>query len=270
MAFAQDVITLKSGNEIQALVQEIGIDEVKYKKYDNQEGPSYTLKKSEIFMIKYANGSKDVFANEPAPAKKTEQKKQDEIYSAAVPAKEKEPQKTTGGRTYKKNAFGLDFGVGSMSEDNDQIDLTGFDFSLRYTHYFMPYIGADFIKFNQNFGTGDYQGTDVFCAHSQFMTGIRGASPQFANNRMHVFGAFRFGLGVNYYDIGSAQEALSGAGFCYEFELGIHLTRTLWLGLAYNYQGGTAEYDAGGFDVDNSYVAFKLGFNFGANTPYNK
>ncbi|GHT34666.1 hypothetical protein FACS189434_11220 [Bacteroidia bacterium] len=64
-AFAQDVITLKSGDEIQALVQEIGTDEVKYKKFDNKTGPTYTLKKSDIFMIKYANGSKDVFANEP-------------------------------------------------------------------------------------------------------------------------------------------------------------------------------------------------------------
>ena len=60
-AFAQDVITLKNGDEIQALVQEIGESDVKYKKFDNPNGPNYTLKKSEIFMIRYANGSKDVF-----------------------------------------------------------------------------------------------------------------------------------------------------------------------------------------------------------------
>ena len=60
--FAQDVITLKSGEDIQALVQEIGDVDVKYKKFDNPDGPNYSLKKAEIFMIKYANGSKDVFA----------------------------------------------------------------------------------------------------------------------------------------------------------------------------------------------------------------
>jgi len=60
-AFAQDVITKKNGDEIQALVQEIGDLEVKYKKFDNPNGPNYTLKKEEIFMIKYANGSRDVF-----------------------------------------------------------------------------------------------------------------------------------------------------------------------------------------------------------------
>jgi hypothetical protein len=59
--FAQDVITLKSGDEIKAKVQEIGTDNVKYKKYENLDGPVYTLMKSEIFMIKYENGEKDIF-----------------------------------------------------------------------------------------------------------------------------------------------------------------------------------------------------------------
>jgi hypothetical protein len=63
-SFAQDVIVLKTGNEIQALVQEIGLNDVKYKKFDNQAGPVYMLKKSEIFMIKYVNGSKDVFTSD--------------------------------------------------------------------------------------------------------------------------------------------------------------------------------------------------------------
>ena len=64
-AFAQDIITLKNGEDIQALVQEIGDVDVKYKKFDNLNGPNYTLKKSEIFIIRYANGSKDIFTIEP-------------------------------------------------------------------------------------------------------------------------------------------------------------------------------------------------------------
>jgi hypothetical protein len=58
---AQDVITLKNGEEIQALVQEVGLTEVKYKKQGNTDGPAYVLRKAEIFMITYANGTKDVF-----------------------------------------------------------------------------------------------------------------------------------------------------------------------------------------------------------------
>ncbi|GHV35311.1 hypothetical protein FACS1894180_7240 [Bacteroidia bacterium] len=56
-----DVITKKNGDQINAKVLEIGNDEVKYKKFGNENGPTYTISKSEIFTIKYANGSKDVF-----------------------------------------------------------------------------------------------------------------------------------------------------------------------------------------------------------------
>jgi len=59
--FAQDVITLKNGDDIQALVQEIGEVDVKYKKFDNPNGPNYILKKSEMLLIRYKNGTKDIF-----------------------------------------------------------------------------------------------------------------------------------------------------------------------------------------------------------------
>jgi hypothetical protein len=37
---------------------------VKYKKWDNQDGPSYSESKTNIVMIKYQNGTKDVFSSE--------------------------------------------------------------------------------------------------------------------------------------------------------------------------------------------------------------
>jgi hypothetical protein len=64
--WSQDIIVLKNTDEIKALVQEIGLIDVKYKRYENPEGPSYTILKSEIFVIKYANGEKDVFNDAPA------------------------------------------------------------------------------------------------------------------------------------------------------------------------------------------------------------
>ena len=79
-AFAQDVITLKNAEEIQAIVQEIGEVEIKYKKFENPTGPNYTLKKSEIFTIKYENGSRDVFVNEVAD------KETVEIATTTIPA----------------------------------------------------------------------------------------------------------------------------------------------------------------------------------------
>jgi hypothetical protein len=59
-----DTIKLKSGEEINAIVSEIGTTEVKYKKCDNKTGPTYSIKKSDILSVTYANGSKDFFGNE--------------------------------------------------------------------------------------------------------------------------------------------------------------------------------------------------------------
>ena len=57
----QDVITLKNGTEIYSFVKIIDDVNITYKKFDNPNGPNYVLKKSEIALILYANGSKDVF-----------------------------------------------------------------------------------------------------------------------------------------------------------------------------------------------------------------
>jgi len=61
---AQDNITLKNGDELKVKVIEVNETEIKYKSFDNQEGPSRIIYKSEVFLIKYQNGTKDVFNEE--------------------------------------------------------------------------------------------------------------------------------------------------------------------------------------------------------------
>jgi hypothetical protein len=62
---------MKSGDEIQVKVLEVSTDVVKYKKWDNLEGPTYSINKTEIFMIKYKNGTKDVFKIDSQPQQVT-------------------------------------------------------------------------------------------------------------------------------------------------------------------------------------------------------
>lgn len=57
----QDFIILKNGDEIKAKVLEINNSSIDYKKFTNVNGPTYHLNKSEIFMIKYESGDKDIF-----------------------------------------------------------------------------------------------------------------------------------------------------------------------------------------------------------------
>ena len=59
---AQDVIVKKDGSTILSKVLEVGQNEIKYKKYDNVDGPIYTIKKSELQSINYQNGAKDTFS----------------------------------------------------------------------------------------------------------------------------------------------------------------------------------------------------------------
>jgi hypothetical protein len=62
-----DIILLKDGSEIKAKVTEIGVDDIKYKKYENLGGPVYVLKKADVFMITYENGQKEVIKVEEQP-----------------------------------------------------------------------------------------------------------------------------------------------------------------------------------------------------------
>ena len=61
LCFSQDVITTRSGESIQAKILEVGQTEIKYKKFDNLEGPVYWILKSVVLMVKYENGTVDVF-----------------------------------------------------------------------------------------------------------------------------------------------------------------------------------------------------------------
>ena len=70
---AQDVIVFKNGDEVQAKVKEVTPSEIKYIRFDNQNGPAYTINRQDIFMIKYENGTKDVMTDlsKPVNDKKT-------------------------------------------------------------------------------------------------------------------------------------------------------------------------------------------------------
>ncbi len=58
-----DVLLLRNGQEIFAKVFEIGQTEIIYKKCDNPNGPTISIRKSEVISIKYSNGTKDIIAN---------------------------------------------------------------------------------------------------------------------------------------------------------------------------------------------------------------
>lgn len=53
---AQDTLYLKNNKIIPCIVNEIGIDEIKYKDLTNQEGPNYVVRKTDVIKIVFKNG----------------------------------------------------------------------------------------------------------------------------------------------------------------------------------------------------------------------
>ena len=58
---AQDVVVKKDGSTILAKVLEVNQDNIKYKKFSNQNGPTYTINLSDVMSVNYENGEKETF-----------------------------------------------------------------------------------------------------------------------------------------------------------------------------------------------------------------
>lgn len=55
-----DIIIYKNGNEVPAKVLEIGTKEITYKRCSNLTGPNIVVNRSEVLLIRYPDGSKDI------------------------------------------------------------------------------------------------------------------------------------------------------------------------------------------------------------------
>lgn len=66
---AQDVIVKKDGTTILSKVLEVNEENLKYKKFKNLQGPTYSVSLSEIMSVNYENGEKDTFEKINNPIK---------------------------------------------------------------------------------------------------------------------------------------------------------------------------------------------------------
>ncbi|WP_299760712.1 hypothetical protein [uncultured Pontibacter sp.] len=65
---AQDVITKRTGEKVEAKVLEVSNSEIKYKRFSHQDGPTYILPKSEITVITYEDKTSEVFELDSQPS----------------------------------------------------------------------------------------------------------------------------------------------------------------------------------------------------------
>ena len=67
-AYAQDVIITRDAKRVEAKILEVSSSEIKYKEFNNLEGPTFVLTNAEINTIIYQNGTVKVFDQQPRQA----------------------------------------------------------------------------------------------------------------------------------------------------------------------------------------------------------
>ncbi|MBY0426633.1 MAG: hypothetical protein K2Q22_13420 [Cytophagales bacterium] len=73
VANAQDVIYFRNGAVQNGKVLQIDVNNISYKKAENPDGPTYVTPKSDVYMVEYPNGTKDLMGNNASSNSSTQQ-----------------------------------------------------------------------------------------------------------------------------------------------------------------------------------------------------
>jgi len=63
-----DMVVKRDGEKLFVVLTEVNPDDIRYKRFDYQDGPSFTLPKQDIRYIVYANGTRESYDNYTPPA----------------------------------------------------------------------------------------------------------------------------------------------------------------------------------------------------------
>ncbi len=138
--YGQDLIIKKNGEEIKAKVTEILDLEIKYRKFDNLEGPVYSIRKSEVVLISYANGTREVINSESTPVKP--QAKQIQNVNSSITSGQIRRARAGSILNYSLIAPILGFGVAAIAVDDGDISPILGGVATGIGAIFIPIAGA--------------------------------------------------------------------------------------------------------------------------------
>ncbi|MCR4995256.1 MAG: hypothetical protein K6A32_07800 [Bacteroidales bacterium] len=205
-ASAQDVIVKTDGSTIISKVTEITGTEVKYKKFSNLEGPTYSLLKSEIQVINYENGEKESFSQAPGPDV-TEEERDDPDDNNRVPDRMHMSFRAgtslgvgeAGGIFFVQGGFGFDYQIARIPlflETGLQYMNKGqLDWEYSYNNYSDRYRTVEenhcfyvpvLVSYHMNIGP------------NLFLQPFGGLTVGFSGTRLFFDSAVRLGLGFNF------------------------------------------------------------------------
>lgn len=172
---SQDIIYLNNGTKFDATVKEINAAAVKYKNFNNPDGPTYVIAKNDVLFIEYKNGSIDIINKNPLSLSpvKTE-----------TVAPKKEIKKTNDNINYmNKNCLYLN-GLAFVNSDialifdreicKQRLSLVllgayNFNIHTNYTNSYIQALGISKKNYDLGFGINYYTQTRK---NSQYFVGL--------------------------------------------------------------------------------------------------
>ncbi|MCG6187691.1 hypothetical protein [Maribellus maritimus] len=239
LCIAQDLITKITGEDIQAKVLEVNQGEIKYKRFSNLDGPVFTLSKADILMIRYENGTKDIFSVQP-----TRQ------------ATQRTVQKTS------TNSLSLNRGTGLKSGYTSNVEI-GYCFGAGdypYSRFKLNVVGN--YQINPHFSLGAGSGlraySDIETLLMPIFTQIRG---YIFDNNISPYGSVDIG-----YSVSLTGDGIDG-GFYFSPSLGaiFNVANNLWFscGLGYEMQKITEQWRYGTNIYEDDYKLGAITLNVG-------
>ncbi|MCS4433071.1 hypothetical protein [Aquiflexum gelatinilyticum] len=203
--FGQDLIITNSKEELKTKIIEIEELLIKYKKFDFQDGPIYSIKKSEVFLIIYSNGTRETFNEKVVESENQNLKK-----GKNVSDYEKEDQSlasssiklksaSIGDRTQLDNKesagsnlmlfnkgdklFGIGIGTGILLGNSGGVAKVS-----------IPYGSTRFDKIHMEFGENMAAGGGLFASYHSYSIGILGSEVNSSVISGGLSGTFYYGI----------------------------------------------------------------------------
>jgi len=121
---AQDIITLRNGDEIKVKVTEISTSEIRYKQFEHLDGPTRVVPRADVFAINYENGTREVIN----PLSKTNETQT----ASQTQTRNEMSRRQTNSNTCRGIALGLNYVNGFVFSRYSHVDF-GFGIKLSYT-----------------------------------------------------------------------------------------------------------------------------------------
>lgn len=210
---AQDILVRKGGDVENVKVLEVTPTEVKYKKFNNQNGPTFTERRSNLISVKYENGEVQKFNDSPA------------ITSGST------------GRSFASGSTSYYSDYGTSKKFTNEVslylsDAWGFGYQLR--REFNPYVAWNIVGISHitNFDCPFDSGILNIKA-----LGVRGYTPSY--KWIRGYADLNMGVGLNYYEYYDYWEYEKksdvSVNFGLDFGVGVQVHKGVAIGYNLNY-----------------------------------